>query len=167
LLQFVASTEGLGICSEAFAQNDASVHLAGPLNPPNLLVAMTTVEFNEMRCLFGSVHGELNEASLSGPMLGTLKEHAADARSLVLWVDSKLVYSSNPRACEVLALIFSVGWLGNDCSDESGADFGDEAFTTSNSLSSDIGCLIDCCVVQTHVTELSVGSMKQRREVND
>jgi hypothetical protein len=71
--------EGLGICGEALAENYAAIYLARPLDPADMLVAETSIELDEMCCLFGSVHGELGEPRLFGPLLCALKEHAADA----------------------------------------------------------------------------------------
>ena len=71
--------EWLGICGEALAENYAAIHLARPLNPPDMFVAETRIEFDEMRGLFGCIHCQLGEARLFGPLLGALKEHAANA----------------------------------------------------------------------------------------
>jgi len=153
--------EGLGICGEALAENHTAIHLARPLNPADMLIAETSIEFDEMSGLFGSVHGELDEAGLFCPLLGALKEHTANACTLMLWIDCKLVCCRNTGASEVLALILGVGGLGNDCSDELGVGFDHEAVAAANAFGSDFGCLIHCGVVQPHVAKTSICSVEQ------
>ena len=72
MLVDVPSMEGLGICCEAFAENDTAIHLARPLNPTDMTVTKANVEFDEMRGLFGGVYSELGKARLIGPLLDTL-----------------------------------------------------------------------------------------------
>lgn len=48
------------------------------MNPPDMFVAETRIEFDEMRGLFGCVHCQLSKAGVFGPLLGALKEHAAN-----------------------------------------------------------------------------------------
>lgn len=79
----------------------------------------------------------------------------------MFWVDCKLVCYRDTGTSEMLAVILGVGRLSNDCSDELGADFDDEAVTAANAFGSDFGCLIHCGVVEPHAAKTSICSVKQ------
>ena len=114
-----------------------------------MLIAETSIEFDKMCGLFGRIHGDLGEPRLFGPLLCALKKHAADACALMLWVNGKLVCCCDTGASEVLALILCVGGLSDDCSDELGAGFDNEAVAAANAFGRDFGCLIHSGVVQS------------------
>ena len=159
--------EGLGTGDERFAEDHAAIHLARPLNPADVLVAEPSVELDKVRCLFRSVHGKFDKPRVPCPLLRALKQHAADARALMLRVNGELVDGRNAVACEVRAVVFRVRRLGNDSSDQLSPVRDHKAIAAANSLGCDLGCLINGGLVQPHGTETCVRAMQQRSELDD
>lgn len=129
-----------------------------------MLVAQAGIKLDQVFRLFGSVHGQLMEPLLKGPLLASLQQGSTDSFALNIRVDRELMDSSNACSREVLALILAVGRFDNNGARELALGFGYKALTASDALGCDIWRLIHCGVVESHGAETCVRPMEQIRD---